>query len=174
MRSPTARLTGLKAHKDLGRLPSAPEPSEYISPSFRLVGNGSECRVRAANGHARWSWLSRVRWLIVRRRTVRPESETWNSQGCTRSETELQDISVVWSGGQDDAHRAQNTRLPASSGRTASGIVYLGWICRRSSSGSVVVVQQSAETFPSSHFPALMDDFPIRVDQLVIEAYEPP
>ena len=54
--------------------------------------------------------------------------------------------------------------------RDRRGVAYLGWICRRSGSGSVVVVQQSAETFPSFHFPALTDECWIRADQLVIQA----
>ena len=69
-----------------------------------------------------------------------------------------------------DAHRAQNTRLAASCGATGAAIAYLGWICRRSGSGSVVVVQQSAETFQSFHFATLTDESWIRGDQLVIEA----
>src|SRR5215510_10133411 len=49
------------------------------------------------------------------------------------------------------------------------GVAYLGWICPDSGSGSVVVVQQSAETFKSFHFRALTDKCWIRADQLVIE-----
>src|SRR5262249_30064285 len=54
--------------------------------------------------------------------------------------------------------------------RDCRGVAYLGWICRRSGSGSVVVVQQSAETLPSFHFLALADECWIRADQLVLEA----
>ena len=55
-------------------------------------------------------------------------------------------------------------------GRSGTGVDYLGWICRRSGSGSVVVIQQSAETLTSFHFPALTDEFRLRTDQLVAES----
>jgi len=91
-------------------------------------------------------------------------SGNWKAElpGLYESERSLGHICdrARWSG---HARRAQNTRLPASSGHTASGIEYLGWICRRSGSGSVVVVQQSAEPFPSFYFPSTFTMVLIRI-----------
>ena len=53
---------------------------------------------------------------------------------------------------------------------TAAAVAYVGWICRRSGSGSIVVLQQSAETFSSFYSATLADGFRIRADQLIIEA----
>src|SRR5215470_9126171 len=55
-------------------------------------------------------------------------------------------------------------------GRSGTGVDHPGWICRRSGSGSVVVIQQSAETLTSFHFPALTDEFRLQTDQLVAES----
>jgi hypothetical protein len=60
--------------------------------------------------------------------------------------------------------RPENDTLAPISG------IWVGWICSRSGSGSVVVIQQSAEALPSFHFPALTNEFRIRADQTVVEA----
>jgi hypothetical protein len=49
-------------------------------------------------------------------------------------------------------------------------VAHLDWVCRRSGSGSVVVVQQSADTLAPFYVPTLPEKFRIRTDQLVIEA----
>ena len=59
-------------------------------------------------------------------------------------------------------------RIPDAVGRTGAGVDFLRWSCGHSS-GSVIVVQQSAETLSSFHLPALADEFRLRVDQLVAE-----
>ena len=101
-----------------------------------------------------------------------PEIETSDSHGGARGYRRRSHIYSCAVGSGARRRRAPSTEYPTS------GFVWshwcrhrvLGWICRRSGSGSVVVVQQSAETFQSFHFATLTDESWIRGDQLVIEA----
>src|SRR5215471_9986353 len=65
--------------------------------------------------------------------------------------------------------RTRNTEYRTRLRATAPASIYTDWICRRSDSCSVVVVQQSAETLTPFHFPALADEFWIWTDELVLE-----
>jgi hypothetical protein len=66
------------------------------------------------------------------------------------------------------AHGIQIWPLPLDT--TRAGVAHPGWMYRGSGSGSVVVVQQSAETLPSFDFSTLTHKLRIRANQLVVEA----